>query len=145
MSGEGASRPKREDAHWTRRDAIRLAALTASWGVTRPSLAREPTAPTTEVRGSGGVPRFFLRGRPFAKPVFETYVPRVRDFEAFASAGTDTFSFSVNLGFGFGPSLWKGRGVYDFDALDALVERVREAAPSGMIMPRIHLSQLRSP
>jgi hypothetical protein len=99
-----------------------------------------PPGPRIEVKEHLGKPCFFIDGLPFRQPVFETYVPQLRYFQQFASAGTRVFSFSINLGPGFGPDLWKGPDQYDFAPLDDLVRRVLEAQPQALIMPRIYLT-----
>jgi beta-galactosidase len=96
--------------------------------------------PRTEVRRHRGRPMFFLDGRPYSKPVFETYVPEARFFRQFAEAGTDIFCFSTNLGNGFSHPTWLGPGQWDFTQLDQLARRVLEANPRGWLMPRILLS-----
>jgi len=83
---------------------------------------------------------FFLDGQPYAKPVFETYVPETRFFKQFADAGTDVFCFSTNLGNGFAAPTWLGPDQWDFTQLDELAHRVLAANPRGLIMPRIYLT-----
>lgn len=83
---------------------------------------------------------FFLGGRPYTKPVFETYVPDSKYFRQFAEAGTDVFSFSTNLGEGFAAPTWLGPEQWDFRQLDELAHRVLAANPRGFILPRILLS-----
>src|SRR6185295_8846707 len=94
----------------------------------------------TAVRSHLGRPVFTLKGQPYAKPVFETYVPEERYFRQFAAAGTDVFSFSTNLGPGFWFPTWLGPDRWDFSHLDELAHRVLSANPNGYIMPRIPLS-----
>lgn len=96
--------------------------------------------PRTEVRRHRGKPTFFLEGRPYTKPVFETYVPEARFFRQFAEAGTDVFCFSTNLGNGFAAPTWLGPDRWDFRQLDERAHRVLAANPDGFIMPRILLS-----
>ena len=81
-----------------------------------------------------------VNGKPYAKPVFETYKPDERYFQQFAAAGTDVFSFSTNLGPGFWFPTWIGPDKWDFTHLDDLAHRVLTANPDGLIMPRILLS-----
>jgi len=83
---------------------------------------------------------FFLDGQPYAKPVFETYVPQAKYFRQFTEAGTDVFCFTTNLGAGFGTPTWVGPQQWDFRALDELAQRVLEANPRGLIMPRVYLT-----
>ncbi len=83
---------------------------------------------------------FFLDGRPYSKPLFETYVPETRFFRQFAEAGTDVFSFSTNLGDGFAASTWRGPKHWDFANLDEVVRRVLDANPKALLLPRILLS-----
>jgi beta-galactosidase len=94
----------------------------------------------TEVRRHRGRPVFFLDGRPYTKPVFETYVPQSRFFRQFAEAGTDVFCFSTNLGPGFSAPTWLGPDQWDFKALDELAHRVLDANPRGLLLPRIYLT-----
>ena len=118
----------------------------AASGLAAASLAASPAAsnrvpgPRTEVRRHRGRQMFFLDGRPYTKPVFETYVPEARFFRQFAEAGTDIFCFSTNLGDGFSHPTWLGPGRWDFTQLDQLARRVLEANPRGWLMPRILLS-----
>jgi len=101
---------------------------------------RHVPGPRTDVRRHRGRPCFFVDGRPYARPAFETYVPEVRYFRQFAEAGTEVFSFSVNLGPGFGPSVWVGPDDWDYSRLDEIAQRVLEASPRALILPRIYLS-----
>jgi hypothetical protein len=96
--------------------------------------------PRTEVRRHRGRPMFFLDGRPYTKPVFETYVPHTKYFRQFTEAGTDVFCFSTNLGPGFGTPEWVGPDQWDFRALDELAHRVLEANPRALLLPRIYLT-----
>jgi hypothetical protein len=92
------------------------------------------------VRRHRGLPCFFLDGRPYTKPVFETYVPETKFLRQFAEAGTDVFCFSTNLGPGFGTPVWIGADQWHFEALDTLAHRVLEANPRGLLLPRIYLT-----
>jgi hypothetical protein len=96
--------------------------------------------PVTQVRRHRGQPAFFLDGKPYTKPVFETYAPQAKFFRQFAEAGTDVFCFSTNLGNGFAAPTWLGEGRWDFTQLDELAHRVLAANPRGLIMPRILLN-----
>lgn len=100
--------------------------------------ARAVPGPRTEVRPLHGKPAFFVDGRPYTKPVFETYVPEKRFFRQFAQAGTDVFSFSTNLGPGFGPPTRLGPETWDFKTLDERAHRVLEANPRALLLPRIY-------
>ncbi|MCY2954682.1 MAG: beta-galactosidase [Planctomycetota bacterium] len=102
--------------------------------------AGEVRGPRTEVRRHLGRPMFFVDGRPYTKPVFETYVPETRFFRQFADAGTDVFCFSTNLGNGFAAPTWVGPNEWDFRQLDELAHRVLEANPRGLLLPRIYLT-----
>ena len=102
--------------------------------------AGEVRGPRTEVRRHLGRPMFFVDGRPYTKPVFETYVPETRFFQQFAEAGTDVFCFSTNLGNGFAAATWVGPDEWDFKQLDELAHRVLEANPRGLLLPRIYLT-----
>ncbi len=93
--------------------------------------------PRTSVAIHLGKPAFFLDGKPFTSPVFETYVPESRYFRQLAGVGCRVFSFSTNLGRGFRPATWLGPGRWDFSDLDALAHRVLDARPDGLVMPRI--------
>jgi len=108
----------------------------ATFAASRP----KAPGPRTEVRRHRGQPQFFLDGQPYTKPVFETYVPETRFFRQFAEAGTDVFCFSTNLGPGFGTPVWLGPDEWNFEALDALANRVLEANPRGLLLPRIYLT-----
>ena len=74
--------------------------------------------PRTRVGRHADLPRFFIDGHPYSKPIFETYVPDAKYFRQFASAGTDIFSFSTNLGNGFSQPTWLGPEHWDFTQLD---------------------------
>jgi beta-galactosidase len=107
---------------------------------TTPPHPVQPRGPVTTVRRHHGKPTFFLDGRPYTKPVFETYVPQAKFFRQFAEAGTDVFCFSTNLGNGFAAPTWLGPDRWDFTQLDELAHRVLAANPRGLIMPRIYLT-----
>jgi hypothetical protein len=136
----------------SRRHALKLLAGSAAAGAAaaaaalpvgpRLSSATGPArpGPVTEVRRHLGRPTFFVDGRPYTKPAFETYVPEARFFDQFAKAGTDIFSFSTNLGDGFAAPTWLGPERWDFTQLDEIVGRVLAANPRAWIMPRILLS-----
>jgi hypothetical protein len=94
--------------------------------------------PRTEVRPHLGKPTFFVDDQPYTKPVFETYVPETRFFEQFSEAGTDVFCFATNLGSGFAAATWKGPDDFDFKQLDERVQRVLQANPKGLLLPRIY-------
>ena len=88
----------------TRRELLRLAAAAAgpapiSFSAHRGE--RDVPGPRTAVARHRGEQQFSIDGKPYTKPVFETYVPEMRFFRQFAEAGTDVFSFSTNLGDGF--------------------------------------------
>lgn len=126
-----------------RRFLVRSAASAAVLVTTAASASsREPRAPgpRTEVRRRRGRPMFFLEGQPYAKPVFETYVPQTKYFRQFAEAGTDVFSFATNLGPGFGAPTWIGPDQWNFGALDEIARRVLGAHPRGLLLPRIYLT-----
>jgi len=82
----------------------------------------------------------FLDGRPYTKPIFETYVPETKYFQQFAAADTDVFSFSTNLGEGFTRPTWLAPDQWDFHQLDEIARRVLQANPKGLILPRILIS-----
>jgi hypothetical protein len=121
------------------RAATGSAALAASPLLDASSQPHVP-GPVTEVRRHRGQPAFFLDGRPYSKPVFETYVPETKYFRGFTEAGTDIFCFSTNLGPGFSDSTWMGPDQWNFRKLDELAHRVLEANPSGLLLPRIYLT-----
>jgi hypothetical protein len=127
-----------------RREALKLAVGGVAFAALAPTvLAAAPSGvpgPRTEVRRHRGQPVFFLDGRPYTKPVFETYVPETKFFRQFAAAGTDVFCFSTNLGPGFGAPTWLGPGQWDFKALDERAHRVLAANPRGLLLPRIYLT-----
>jgi len=122
----------------TTRAATALMALPP--GVTISANAAQVPGPLTAVRRHRGKPGFFLNGRPYTKPVFETYVPETKYFRQFADAGTEVFTFSTNLGHGFSQPTWIGPDQWDFTRLDQLARRVLEANPRGWLLPRILLS-----
>lgn len=122
------------------RSAIAGISLLAGPDVAFPGDRATALGPRTEVRRHRGRPMFFLDGQPYAKPVFETYVPETRFFKQFADAGTDVFCFSTNLGNGFAAPTWLGPDQWDFTQLDELAHRVLAANPRGLIMPRIYLT-----
>jgi len=105
-----------------------------------PASRSKVPGPVTTVRRHRGRPQFFLDGRPYTKPVFETYVPQTKFFRQFAEAGTDVFSFSTNLGPGFSAPTWLGPDQWDFKTLDELAHRVVQANPRGLLLPRIYLT-----
>ena len=121
------------------RTAAGAAALAAAPLLTAANGPHVP-GPRTEVRRHRGQPAFFLDGKPYTKPVFETYAPQTKFFRQFAEAGTDVFCFSTNLGNGFAAPTWLGSDRWDFTQLDELAHRVLTANPRGLIMPRILLS-----
>ncbi|MGO8747891.1 MAG: hypothetical protein ACLQNE_18100 [Thermoguttaceae bacterium] len=96
--------------------------------------------PVTVVGQHHGRPKFFVDGKPYTKPVFETYVPETKFFRQFAEAGTDVFSFSTNLGSGFAAPTWLAPDAFDFRQLDEFAHRVLEANPRGLLLPRIYLT-----
>jgi beta-galactosidase len=96
--------------------------------------------PVSTVQRHNGLPAFFLDGKPYTKPVFETYVPQLRFFQQFADAGCDIYSFSTNLGEGFSSPVWIGPDQWDFTMLDTLARRALEADPDGLLLPRILIS-----
>jgi beta-galactosidase len=130
----------------TRRELLRLAmAAAAAAGPAPISLPSdrgggEVPGPRTTVVRHGGRPQFAIDGKPYAKPVFETYVPETRFLRHFAEAGTDVFSFSTNLGDGFSAPTWIGPDRWDFSTLDQVARRVLEANPRGRLLPRIYLT-----
>lgn len=103
------------------------------------ALSRVP-GPRTEVRRHRGRPAFFLDGRPYTKPVFETYVPEEKYFRQFADAGSDVFCFSTNLGNGFAAPVWRGPGEMDFTQLDLLARRVLSVKADALLLPRVYLT-----
>lgn len=106
-----------------------------------PSIAQEASAipgPHTEVALHQGRPHFFVDGRPFSQPVFETYVPTTKYFKQFAETGTKVFGISVNLGPGFGPEVWQGPNSFDFTKFDEIVHRILNVQPAALVMPRIY-------
>lgn len=126
------------------REALKLTAAGVAMATLAPAAfaASRPKVPgpRTEVRRHRGLPRFFLDGEPYTKPVFETYVPETKFLRQFAEAGTDVFCFSTNLGPGFGKATGLGPDQWDFEALDALARRVLDANPRGLRLPRIYLT-----
>ena len=133
MSDENAAITRR---HFVASATVATVGLVAAPGVPAASehAARVP-GPRTEVRPHLGRPMFCVDGRPYSKPVFETYVPETRFFRQFAAAGTDVFSFSTNLGPGFSSPTWLGPDQWDFRQLDQLALRVLEANPQGLLLP----------
>lgn len=94
----------------------------------------------TAVNRHQGTPTFFRHGKPYSKPVFETYAPLQQYFNQFADAGCDIFSFSVSFGlYGHSRFMWLAPGQWDFSPLDERVRQVLKAHPDGWIMPRIYL------
>ena len=118
--------------------AVTIAAGSAA--LANAARGRHVSGPHTEVHRHRGQPRFFLDGRPYTKPVFETYVPQTKYFRQFTEAGTDVFCFSTNLGNGFAAPTWLGTDSFDFKQLDELAHRVAEANPRGLLLPRIYLT-----
>jgi hypothetical protein len=119
-----------------RAGCLGLCAARAAAGADRSGIAA--TDPVTQVGPHLGRPLFLLNGRPYTKPVFETYVPEKKYFQQFADAGTDVFSYSVNLGSGFARPTWLGPHEWDFRQLDEVAQRVVNANPRGLVMPRIY-------
>ena len=97
-------------------------------GATAPAKSRAVPGPVTTVRPHRGKPQFFLDGRPYTKPIFGTYVPKLKYFRQFAEAGSDVFSFSTNLGNGFSAPTWLG--LYS----PATQERVAVEAGAGEVI-----------
>ena len=96
--------------------------------------------PVTRVLPHRGKPHFFIDGKPYTKPVFETYVPEAKFFRQFAEVGTEVFSFSTNFGEGFAAPTWLEPHRWDFTQLDQLARRVLESKPRALLLPRILLS-----
>ena len=112
----------------------------SAMGASAAAKSRAVPGPVTTVRRHRGMPQFFLDGKPYTKPIFETYVPKLKYFRQFAEAGSDVFSFSTNLGNGFSAPTWLGPDNWDFKTLDELARRVLEANSNGFILPRILMS-----
>ncbi len=138
------SAPCRPERGISRRSALGRLACGAVALAAAPSAvagrAAKAAGPKTSVGQHGGTVSFFLDGRPYGKPVFETYVPETRFFRQFTEAGTDVFCFSTNLGAGFSAPTWLGPGQWDFQTLDRLAGRVLEANPRGLLLPRIYVT-----
>ncbi len=80
--------------------------------------------------------------RSFARPCFETYVPQQKYFEQFAAAGTQLFCFNANAAacdYGHSTPVWVDAETWDYTQLDDRVQRVLNAQPNAMIMPRVNL------
>jgi len=129
--------------HWMKASTIAAVGMVAGGGSAASRLARGATSVESEmtcVRDHLGKPAFFLQGKPYAKPVFETYAPSQKYFDQFAAAGSDVFSFSVSFGlYNYTQPMWTGPDAWDFREFDERVGRVLKASPSGWIMPRIYL------
>ena len=128
----------------TRRDSLRLMAMAGTFLFgTKTGLAQnedESREIVTRVQEYNGRPQFLIDGKPYSKPVFETYVPQEKYFRQFSESGTDIFCFSTNLGAGFGASLWKGPDDWDFTALDRIAHTILSVNPNALIMPRVYLT-----
>jgi len=98
--------------------------------------------PVVRVEEVLGVPTFAVDKTPFTIPVFETYVPETKYYKEFAAAGTRSFEFSANSGrsdYGQSKPTWLAPEEWDYSEFDERVRRVLEAAPQGMIFPRVYI------
>jgi len=103
------------------------------WRGSPPGRAR----PSPDTRGK---PRFFIDGEPYTKPVFETYVPETKFFPAIRRGWHDVFSVCTNLGPGFSAPTWIGPAQWTFPRWMGSRDRVLEANPRGLLLPRIYLT-----
>ena len=85
---------------------------------------RQRKPATARVAVEDGKSVLLLNGRPIALPVLckDGLHDMQADYQAFGKAGIDILIVPVNLGTAKGkPGIWRGRYLYDFDALDRIL------------------------
>lgn len=109
------------------------------------TLSAQPVlGPVTSVESRNGLPEFYVDGKPFVLPAFETYVPGEKYFRQFKEAGCRLYGFATNCAmepWEHSTPTWVGHDVWDYSEFDACIGMILSADPDALIMPRIHVAE----
>jgi hypothetical protein len=107
-----------------------------SFSVPSPSLIRKIGVHTKRIAGQETL---VAGDRPFWGFIYTfdpiDHLPYLKSLESMYNQGVRIFSFILPL-----PVTWKEEGGYDFSLIDELCDKILEAAPDGLLIPRVFMN-----